>query len=196
MAGRGSTDILKWERLEVLGDPFLFPAKLCLLLATVFVNGNIRTAAWRRNWGHLSAQAEVWVMPLARPFFQWELQLFGSLMWGQGWRKTCRIKGKQVYLSNTLVRVHASGKQNVLLCFLVVFLFLSVLTTKTIVIFLIPYYFGKVVVCSFSFPCTFPTPVEGLVCPLVGCAFLTFWCVKHSRCFDFVLLRNDPWSVC
>lgn len=45
MAGRGSIDILKWEKLEVLGDPFLFPAKLCLLLATVFVNGNIRPAA-------------------------------------------------------------------------------------------------------------------------------------------------------
>lgn len=45
MAGRGSTDILKWERLEVLRDPFLFLAKLCLLLATVFVNGNIRLAA-------------------------------------------------------------------------------------------------------------------------------------------------------
>lgn len=41
MAGRGSIDILKWERLEALGDPFVFPAKLCLLLATVFVNGNI-----------------------------------------------------------------------------------------------------------------------------------------------------------
>lgn len=45
MAGRGSTDILKWERLEVLRDPFLFLAELCLLLATVFVNGNIRLAA-------------------------------------------------------------------------------------------------------------------------------------------------------
>lgn len=45
MAGRGSIDILKWERLEVLGDPFLFLAKLCLLLASVFVNGNIRLAA-------------------------------------------------------------------------------------------------------------------------------------------------------
>lgn len=41
MAGKGSIDILKWERLEVLRDPFLFLAELCLLLATVFVNGNI-----------------------------------------------------------------------------------------------------------------------------------------------------------
>lgn len=45
MAGRGSIDILQWERLEVLGDPFLLLAKLCLLLATVFVNGNIRSSA-------------------------------------------------------------------------------------------------------------------------------------------------------
>lgn len=41
MAGRGSIYILQWERLEVLRDPFLLLAKLCLLLATVFVNGNI-----------------------------------------------------------------------------------------------------------------------------------------------------------
>lgn len=45
MAGRGSIYILQWERLEVLRDPFLLLAKLCLLLATVFVNGNIRLAA-------------------------------------------------------------------------------------------------------------------------------------------------------
>lgn len=69
MAGRGSIDILKWERLEILGDPFLFLAKLCLLLASVFVNGNIRFAAWQRNWGHLPAQAEAGVMPLVQCHF-------------------------------------------------------------------------------------------------------------------------------
>lgn len=50
-------------------------------------------------------------------------------------------------------------------------------------------------VCSFSFPCAFPTPAEGVVCLFVGCAFLTFWCEKDPLCFDSVLLENDPSSA-
>lgn len=66
MAGMGSIDILKWKRLEVLGDPFLFLAKLCLLLASVFVNGNIRLALDKeirtfacpgRSWGNATCSA-------------------------------------------------------------------------------------------------------------------------------------------
>lgn len=72
--------------------------------------------------------------------------------------------------------------------------FLNVLTNKTVVLFLIPFCFGKVVIGSFSFPCAFPTPAEGLVCLLIGCAFLTFWC-ENSLCFDSVLLENDPSSA-
>lgn len=73
--------------------------------------------------------------------------------------------------------------------------FLSVLTSKTVVISLIPYCFGKVVVCSFSFPRVFPIPEEGLIELLISFAFLTFWCEKHPLWFDFVFLRNDPSSA-
>lgn len=96
MAGRESIGILKGEGVEGLKGPFLILSKLWLLLATMCINENILLAVcWERNWGHSSARAEVWVMSLAQPFFQWKLHLCGSLLWeGKGCRKTCRNSRK------------------------------------------------------------------------------------------------------
>lgn len=176
--------------------PFLILSKLWLLLATMCINENILLAVcWERNWGHSSARAEVWVMSLAQPFFQWKLQLCGSLFEkGRAAEKPAEIVGKQVTPSNPSVCV------DVLLCLWranCIGLLLGVVTlsrmrvtiNKTTVLFLIPNCFGNVLVCSYSFPCAC-SQEPFLYVSCYQCAFFMFWYEKHPLCFNFVLLRN------